>query len=131
MACIDRRFPDAIAATAIAERLKVPGRELIQFLTFVVILATLVVQGLNLPLLIRVLHIPEDRSMEREEREARLQANVAALQQLQRVAEREPAKADALQRLRVEYEDHIRQLEGANPEEAGTSLRRLPPLLLV
>jgi Na+/H+ antiporter len=98
-----------------------PGRDLILFLTFVVILATLVLQGLSLPLLIRRLGIQEDRSMEKEEREARLKANQAALVRLNEIAERDPAKADALQRLRVEYEDHIRQVEGA--QSADTPLR--------
>jgi monovalent cation/hydrogen antiporter len=100
-----------------------PGRDLILFLTFVVILATLVLQGLSLPLLIRWLGIQDDRSMEKEEREARLKANQAALTRLNEIAERDPAKDDALQRLRVEYEDHIRQVEGAEPESAGTPLR--------
>ena len=100
-----------------------PGRDLILFLTFVVILATLVLQGLSLPTLIRWLGIQDDRSMEREEREARLKANQAALTRLNEIAQRDPAKEDALQRLRVEYEDHIRQVEGAEPESAGTPLR--------
>jgi monovalent cation/hydrogen antiporter len=102
-----------------------PARELILFLTFVVILATLVLQGLSLPFLIRWLGIPEDRSLEREELEARLKANKAALEKLNGIWEKqkEPAKADALRRLRVEYEDHIRQLEGAEPQSAGTPLR--------
>src|SRR6185369_5347398 len=100
-----------------------PGRDLILFLTFIVILATLVVQGLTLPPLIRWLGIKDDGSMEKEEREARLEANQAALARLNEIAEHEPAKADALQRLRIEYEDHIRQVEGAEPESAGTPLR--------
>lgn len=100
-----------------------PGRDLILFLTFVVILATLVVQGLSLPLLIRWLGVKDDGSMEKEEREARLKANQTALARLNEITERDPAKADALQRLRVEYEDHIRQVEGAEPESAGTPLR--------
>jgi len=100
-----------------------PGRELILFLTFVVIVATLVVQGLSLPLLIRWLGVQDDRSIEKEEREARLKANQAALQKLNEIAERDPTKGEALQRLRIEYEDHIRQLEGAEPQSAGTPLR--------
>jgi CPA1 family monovalent cation:H+ antiporter len=101
-----------------------PGRDLILFLTFVVILVTLVVQGLSLPPLIRWLGIKDDGSMEKEERTARLKANQAALAQLKTIEERDPAKADALQRLRVEYEDHILQVEGAEPQSAGTPLRR-------
>jgi monovalent cation/hydrogen antiporter len=100
-----------------------PDRDLILFLTFIVILATLVLQGLSLPLLIRWLGVEDDGSMEKEEREARLKANQAALARLNEIGECEPTKADALQRLRAEYEDHIRQVEGAEPERAGTPLR--------
>jgi CPA1 family monovalent cation:H+ antiporter len=100
-----------------------PYRPLILFLTFVVILATLVVQGLSLPLLIRWLGVKDDGAMEKEEREARLKANRAALARLNTIGESDPTKADALQRLRVEYEDHLRQVEGAQPEQAGTPLR--------
>jgi monovalent cation/hydrogen antiporter len=100
-----------------------PGRDLILFLTFVVILVTLVVQGLSLPSIIRWLGVKDDGAMENEEREARLKANRTALARLNEIAERDPAKADALQRLRIEYKDHIRQVEGAEPESAGTPLR--------
>jgi monovalent cation/hydrogen antiporter len=100
-----------------------PARDLILFLTFIVILATLVVQGLTLPFLIRRLRIKDDGSMEKEERAARLKANRDALDRLNKTAEHDPAKVDALQRLRIEYEDHIRQMEGAEPESAGTPLR--------
>jgi Na+/H+ antiporter len=100
-----------------------PGRDLILFLTFIVILATLVAQGLSLPFLIRKLGIKDDGSMEKEEREARLKANRDALERLNHVAEHNPARADARDRLRVEYEDHIRQLESAEPKNAGTPLR--------
>jgi len=92
-----------------------PGRDLIIFLSFIVILATLVVQGLSLPPLIRLLKIEDDDSLEKEEREARLSANKAALTRLSQVAEHDPSKAEALRRLRIEYEDRIRQLE-ASPE---------------
>ncbi len=101
-----------------------PSRDLIVFDTFIVILITLVVQGLSLPPIIRWLGIKDDGSMEKEEREARLKANQAALARLNTIAESDPAKADALERLRIEYEDHIRQMEGAEPENAGTQLRR-------
>jgi CPA1 family monovalent cation:H+ antiporter len=100
-----------------------PGRDLILFLTFVVILATLIVQGLSLPLVIRLLDIKDDGSMEREERDARLKANRRALAHLAGIAESEPAKADALNRLRKEYEDHIHQIEGSDPDRAGAALR--------
>ncbi len=97
-----------------------PGRDLILFLTFCVILATLVLQGLSLPFLIRWLGIKDDRAGEKEERNARLQANRAALARLNEIAERDPGKAEALQRLRIEYEDRIRQLESYEPDSANT-----------
>jgi CPA1 family monovalent cation:H+ antiporter len=100
-----------------------PGRNLILFLTFVVILATLVVQGLSLPPLIRWLGVKDDGSMEQEEREARLKANQAALARLNEIKERDPTKEDALQRLRIEYEDHIRQVESTEPTSVGAPLR--------
>ena len=110
-------------AAALALKETFPGRDLILFLTFTVILVTLVVQGLSLPLVIRWLGVKDDGSMEIEEREARLKANQAALARLNEIGEREPAKADALQRLRTEYEDHIRQVEGAEFKNAGSPLR--------
>ncbi|HEX4263669.1 MAG TPA: Na+/H+ antiporter [Verrucomicrobiae bacterium] len=88
-----------------------PGRDLILFLSFVIILATLVVQGLSLPPLIRWLGVEDDDSLEREERKARLAANKAALARLSQIAEHDAAKSDALKRVRIEYEDRISQLE--------------------
>jgi monovalent cation/hydrogen antiporter len=111
-------------AAALALKETFPDRDLILFLTFMVILATLVVQGLSLPLLIRWLGVEDDGSARKEELEARLKANRAALDHLEKISERDPAKADALQRLRIEYEDHIRQVEGDEPKNAGTPLRR-------
>jgi Na+/H+ antiporter len=95
-----------------------PGRDLILFLTFVVILATLVFQGLTLPFLIRVLGIEDDNSAAREEREARLKANRAALDRLGESPDDNPAAREARERLRIEYDDRIRQLE-ASAENAG------------
>jgi Na+/H+ antiporter len=100
-----------------------PGRDLILFLSFVIILATLVVQGLSLPPLIRWLGVEDDDSLEKEEREARLAANQAALARLQEIAEKDPAKADALKRLRIEYEDRIRQLDVTEANRSDRHLR--------
>jgi CPA1 family monovalent cation:H+ antiporter len=110
-------------AAALALKDDFPNRYLILFLTFTVILATLVVQGLSLPFLIRWLKIEDDGSLEKEEHEARLQANQAALAKLNEIAKRDTVKTDALQRLRVEYEDHISQLASAGLEPVGRPLR--------
>jgi CPA1 family monovalent cation:H+ antiporter len=100
-----------------------PGRDLILFLSFVIILATLVVQGLSLPPLIRWLGVEDDDSLENEEREARLAANKAALARLSEIAEKDPARADASKRLRIEYEDRIRQLEVTETNHSNRRLR--------
>jgi CPA1 family monovalent cation:H+ antiporter len=100
-----------------------PDRDLILFLTFIVILATLVVQGLSLPTLIHWLGIKDDGSAAREEREARLKANQAALARLRKIAEHNPAKADAKQRLCIEYKDRIRQLEATDTENDNAPRR--------
>jgi CPA1 family monovalent cation:H+ antiporter len=97
-----------------------PNRDLVLFLTFTVILATLVVQGLSLPILIRGLGIKDDGAAAREEHDARLKANQAALARLKQFAEHNPAKADAKRRLVIEYEDRIRQLETSDAESPST-----------
>ncbi|MDB6034233.1 MAG: Na+/H+ antiporter [Verrucomicrobiales bacterium] len=98
-----------------------PGRDLILFLTFSVILATLVAQGLSLPPLIRWLKLKDDGVNEREEQEARLHANHAALARLDEVAEKQKVDPEMLKRLRVEYEDRIRQLEAEEDQDGGKS----------
>src|SRR2546423_5552046 len=60
-----------------------PDRELIVFLTFTVIVATLVLQGLTLPGLIRVLGVSDDGGASREDAKARVKAAEAALARLQ------------------------------------------------
>src|ERR1700736_2186039 len=62
-----------------------PGRDYILFITFSVILATLVLQGLSLPALIRRLGVVDDGLANVEERTARLKANEAALAYLAEV----------------------------------------------
>lgn len=57
-----------------------PGRELIIYLTFAVILSTLVLQGLTLPFLIRWLGIASDQDEKAEEQTARLAAVEAGLE---------------------------------------------------
>jgi len=87
---------------------------LIIFFTYVVILVTLVLQGLTLPLLIRWLKVVDSGETEREERDARLKANQAALSRLAELEQLQKYPGDLVQRLRVEYEDRIRQLEACD-----------------
>src|SRR5436309_2988322 len=100
-----------------------PGRDLILLLTFCVIFATLVLQGLTLTPLVHWLKIKDDRITEREERLARLKANEAALARLEEIASSKRAPPKTVERLRSEYEDRIRQLRIEEPD--GASMSRL------
>jgi CPA1 family monovalent cation:H+ antiporter len=101
-----------------------PARDLIIFLTFVVILVTLVAQGLTLPPLIRWLGVKDDHRAEEEERIARLKANEAAVARLDEIASTAKNDPGILKRLRIEYEDRIRQLDlvSKTPEESQFGL---------
>ena len=78
-------------------------RSLIIFLTFCVILGTLVVQGLTLPGLIRVLRLEEDASAAREEAKARIRAAEAAIARLEELADEDWVREDTAERLRGLY----------------------------
>ncbi len=78
-----------------------PERDLILFLTFAVILATLVVQGLSLPALIRGLE--DDGTAEREEVQGRIAVAESALARLQELAEEEWVREDTAERVRALY----------------------------
>ena len=86
-----------------------PGRDYILFITFFVILATLVLQGLSLPALIHRLGVVDDGLANVEERTARLKANEAALAYLAELDSH--ISLELVERLRAEYNDRIRQLE--------------------
>ena len=80
-----------------------PGRDLIVFITFCVILATVVGQGLTLPALIRALSVHADDGEEREELRARLTAAKAALAEIDQMDEEGSAREDTLERMRGMY----------------------------
>jgi len=104
-----------------------PERGLIVFLTFSVILGTLVFQGLTLSPVIRWLKIPDDRSIEEEERQARLQANQAALTRITEIAKRRKFDQAVVERLRSEYDDRIHQLSVHEDREGETKLSLFSP----
>ena len=86
-------------AAALALPQDFPMRNLILFLTFSVILATLVVQGLTLPALIRRLRFEQDDAVEREELRARLAATHAAIDRLDQLAGADWTRDDTVERL--------------------------------
>ncbi|MGY1743852.1 MULTISPECIES: Na+/H+ antiporter [unclassified Blastococcus] len=88
-----------------------PDRDLIVFTTVVVILLTIVVQGVTLPAVVRWARLPEDTARADEVHLARTRASEAALEALPRVAAELGADGDLLARVRAEYEQHARDLE--------------------
>jgi monovalent cation/hydrogen antiporter len=80
-----------------------PGRDLILFLAFCVILATLVGQGLTMPLVIRMLGLESDRLAEKEETKARIRAAEAALARLEELAGEDWVRPGTAERLRGFY----------------------------
>lgn len=85
-----------------------PDRDKIIFITFGVILVTLVGQGLTLPPLIRALGISADTDETADEEvTARYLAAVAAVERLDALAPRDGQAAAVLQRLRATYDDQI------------------------
>jgi Na+/H+ antiporter len=109
-----------------------PDRDLLLFLTFAVIVATLVLQGLTLKPLVQRLEIDEDRIEEREEITARLRAAEAALARLEELAEAGWVADDTLERTRGLYDWRRRRFaarfDGSDEgdyEERSAAYRRL------
>jgi CPA1 family monovalent cation:H+ antiporter len=80
-----------------------PSRELVIYLAFSVIIATLVLQGLSLPFVIGVLGLEEDRVAAKEEVKARIHAAEAAIGRLEELAGEDWVRDDTAERLRGLY----------------------------
>ena len=86
----------------------VPGRGLVLFFSFAVVLVTLVVQGLSLPLVIRALRLEaDDGGAAEEEAHARVRAAEAALARLDELESEAWVFADTAERLRGQYRFRI------------------------
>jgi hypothetical protein len=86
-----------------------PQRDTIIFLTYVVIFATLVLQGLTLPMVIRGLGIEPDESVAQKEDKARLLAAQAAIQRIDELAGEEWVRDRSAERMRASYQFRIRR----------------------
>jgi monovalent cation/hydrogen antiporter len=100
-----------------------PARDLLQFLTFVVILVTLLGQGLTLPWLIRRLGVGDDGSEQHDEIHAREAANSAALERLEGLAEEWPGHMELIDQMRARYEHAAEHLEHEHSDDEG----EIPP----
>ena len=91
-------------AAALALPTDFPFRDLVLFLTFSVIFATVVLQGLTLPALIRALRLPDDDQEAREELLGRRAATEAAIRRIDELAGEEWTRDDTAERMRRLYE---------------------------
>ena len=80
------------------------GRDLIVFLAFCVVFATLVLQGLSMPLVIRALGLEDDGLDVKEEAKARIHAADAAIARLDELIADGTVRADTAERLRGAYQ---------------------------
>jgi CPA1 family monovalent cation:H+ antiporter len=124
-------------AAALALPIDLPYRDTIVFVTFVVILGTLVGQVLTLPVLIHVLNVEDDNSADREDAKARIKASEAALARLEELENEEWVREDTAERVRGSYNFRTRRfraryegIEGDGEEERSQDYQRLRRELL-
>lgn len=99
-----------------------PERDLIIFLAFCVIIATLVMQGLAFPALIRALGVEDDGLDADEELSARLETAFAAIDRIDELAVEEWVLPDTADRVRALYDYRRRRFRSqvhGEPDEDG------------
>ncbi len=102
-----------------------PQRELVLFLTFCVIVATLVGQGLSLPWLIRRLGVVARGGPDTEEAKARLAAVAAALRRLEELTIVYPGHLKLIDHLRVAYDHEANHVWPSEERPENESEREL------
>ena len=109
-------------ATALALPLETPERDLLLFLTFCVILVTLVGQGLSLPWLVRALGVSSDQGPSAQERHVRRVAAEAATTRLDELEQEWPTHRPLIDTLRSQYAhrtSHLEELAQQNSPDAA------------
>lgn len=112
-------------AAALALPESFPARDHILMFTFVVILATLVGQGLTLPLVIRALGLAPDGDLAHSEAHARALTAEAALRRLDELAAEFPDHMPLVTTLRSQYEHRATHAEEHHTEGAGEAEQEL------
>jgi monovalent cation/hydrogen antiporter len=107
-------------AAALALPGNFPQRDLILLLTFAVIFATLVLQGLTLPALIRRMDVHDDGAEEREELAGRRAAVDVALARIEELAAADWTYEDTADRMRRAYEYRRSRLAARAGEADGS-----------
>ena len=98
-------------ATALALPLDLPQRDLLIFLTFCLILVTLVGQGLSLPWVVRGLGVSADGGATTQQRRARRAATEAAIARLDELSAEWPNHRPLIESLRAQYADRASHLD--------------------
>lgn len=112
-------------AAALALPREVPERDLLIFLTFSVILATLVGQGLSLPLLIRWLRVGADGDLAHDEAQARAATAEAAVARLDELAVEWPTHLELIDQLRGIYQHRTRHADAHRHGPTGAAEQEL------
>jgi Na+/H+ antiporter len=111
-------------AAALAVPLSVEGRPEIIFLTFALILVTIVGQGLSLPFIVRALGLENPRRWSDEEAVARMEAAQSALDRLDQMEDDQRAGEKQLTRLRDLYRARFRMCQAVlSGEDQETAIR--------
>jgi monovalent cation/hydrogen antiporter len=95
----------------------VADRDLIIFITVVVIVLIMLVQGTTLPAVAAWAGLSGDPEREGEARRAQTRATQAALDSLPQVAADVGADSDSVERLRAQYQDHLDDLSAPDDED--------------
>jgi len=105
-----------------------PQRDAIVLVTFVAVLATLLLPGLSLPWLVRHLALPVETQLAREESQARARAAQVALRRIDELTGEPWVQAEQARRMRLFYEERLRRVsrfESTPDMEGDADLRRL------
>jgi Na+/H+ antiporter len=101
-----------------------PQRDLIVFLTYAVILVTLLLQGLTLPGVIKVLAVEDDGNLAQRESKARILAARAALDRIEELREQDWVRDDTADRMRGIYDFRIRRFSARFDEDDDGAIDR-------
>jgi Na+/H+ antiporter len=100
-----------------------PARDEIVVLTFAVILATLVLQGLTLGPLIRWLRLADDGTLEAEEVHARQEAARAVLARLDDLAQGPEASREDIRQMQTLYTQRVQRASSIDPGAGAEAAR--------
>ena len=102
-----------------------PARDLLVFLTFAMIAATLILQGLTLAPLMYWLKVKPEGGAQEEEPEARRQVRCAAIKAVRRLGRDEALPERALTPVLAEYSSRLRAVDPLDHSQENDQIHRL------